>query len=252
MAGRGLSDRPTPCEVVASDGFADFGLFEPEVGAHIMLGSTRCQVVGVAAPIREGPLTTPRPVLYRAFTPERLPSSLWILAAARPGQTIAPDAIARAVTVAGSDITVEQLPLSALIDRATVNGRFYSTVLSVASARALGLVVVSVFSLLSHAVRSRRRELAIRTALGGSWFHVGWVVARRVMIGLFVGTVAGLGMSYGALQVVSHLSTISTDAASGSWAMAVGLLWLSALLAALTPVASAVRLHPSAALKDAP
>lgn len=250
-AGRTLSDDPSSCEVVLSNGFSTFGRMQPHIGSEIGIGARRCRVVGIAPAVREGALRAPAPVVYRAFSSDYLPSSLWILATARPGHAIPPNAIESAVSAAGSHVTVDQAPLTSLVDRATVVSRFYAAVLSVASAAALGLVIASVFTLLSHAVRGRRRELAIRSALGGRWPHMGWTVARRVTVGLALGTASGIVASHAILDVLSHLSTAPAASGSWLWVLAVGLLWLTALLAAAAPVVSAVRTDPAAALRDA-
>lgn len=251
-AGRAHSGNASPCEVVVSDGFATFGGIQPHIGSELNVGRTRCRVVGIAPGVREWRLRDPLPVVYRAFSADWLPPSLWVMATARHGHAVPSDAIRQAVTAVNSYLTVEQVPLTSLVDRATATSRFYAAVLAVASAGAFGLVIASVFSLLSHAVRSRRRELAIRAALGGRWAHVGWTVARRVTIGLVFGTAAGLAASHALLRIAAHLSTV--PAASGSWlsVLAIGLLWLAALLAAAVPVVSAVRTHPSEALRDVP
>jgi len=154
-AGRAHSDHVSPCEIVVSDGFATFGTIRPHIGSELDVGNTRCRVVGIAANVREGQLRAPLPVVYRAFSSDWLPPALWILTTARRGHAVPPDAIRQAVTAVDRNLTVEQVPLTSLVDRATATSRFYAAVLAVASAGAFGLVIASVFSLLSHSVRSR-------------------------------------------------------------------------------------------------
>jgi ABC-type antimicrobial peptide transport system permease subunit len=103
---------------------------------------------------------------------------------------------------------------------------------------------------LSYAVARRRREFGIRTALGASPGQIRRIVLRD---GLTV-TAAGVAVgSLGAWTVSRALASLQYGVAPHdpvSWALVLGLLGLTTLLACWRPAREAMQVDPVALLRE--
>jgi predicted permease len=141
--------------------------------------------------------------------------------------------------------TMEQL-----IWASTSTERARSSLLSVMALLALIPAATGVFGVLSYHVSLRRRETALRRALGGpSTRLVGAVIGeglRLVVIGVAVGFA-------GALAVARGLTTMLYEVGPADMTVYVGasaVLFAVAVLACLVPSISVLRLDPVAALRE--
>ena len=115
---------------------------------------------------------------------------------------------------------------------------------------ALGLACLGIYGVSSHTMRQRRREIAIRMALGARPSDVRRLVFRHGLIVTVGGVCLGIAGAFAAAGLIrSHLySTSAVDPVvlvGGSTLM--GML---ALLAAYLPAARASRTDPVATLKE--
>jgi predicted permease len=136
-----------------------------------------------------------------------------------------------------------------VFDRSTAQLSFTLVTLAVAAAVTLLLGVVGIYGVIAYVVAQRRREVAIRMALGAD---------ARTVVGLFVrhGVVTvALGLGAGAL-----LSAMATQALSAwlydvspfdplAYAGAVTLLGVVAIVAVWLPARAATRVSPGLALR---
>jgi ABC-type antimicrobial peptide transport system permease subunit len=90
----------------------------------------------------------------------------------------------------GTAIVERVAPLSELVSASVEQPRFATTVLGTCAALALALASVGLYGVLSYGVAQRKRELAVRAALGARSVDLAALVLRE---GLTV-TVAGAGM----------------------------------------------------------
>jgi ABC-type antimicrobial peptide transport system permease subunit len=140
--------------------------------------------------------------------------------------------------------------LSSRVDDAFHRVRVAGTLVTYAGGLALFLSATGVYGLLSFAVNQRRREIAIRAALGAERRDLARLVVRQsaklagigVVIGL-IGAIAAarllVAMLYG-VQPHDPLALLTACAAIA--AMAIASTWL--------PVRRAVSIDPSIALRD--
>ena len=135
--------------------------------------------------------------------------------------------------------------------RATVWRRWVAAVvMDLFSSLALVLMTIGVYGMLSSAVQERRRELAIRTALGAPRFALVGLVVRDGLLIAAAGVALGVAGSLAAGRfLASHVYTVSatdplTMAAAGA------LLVLLAVAAAWFPARRAGRTEPAAVLRQ--
>jgi hypothetical protein len=128
--------------------------------------------------------------------------------------------------------------------------RIATMIIGASATTALLLSVLGLFGALSDAVRQRRREFALRIALGAQRRHVIWQVLKDGGRLAFAGTVAG---TLGSLLLARTLSQIAPGNASPApwiWLAAPLLLGVSVVLASVVPARRALILNPLVILRD--
>jgi putative ABC transport system permease protein len=128
--------------------------------------------------------------------------------------------------------------------------RFRSILFTILGVLALALAVTGVYGVTAYEVTQRRRETAIRLALGGS--------GRRVVAGILAGSVrlvaAGIAIGLGGAMALSHsLSRVLYGVAPGDLAslgVAACILATVALIGSWIPAFQAARVDPIAALRE--
>lgn len=141
-----------------------------------------------------------------------------------------------------------------------LRGRFETPLLAMVVAVGLVLLVAcaNIASLLLARALSRRHELSVRLALGGSRWRLARLLFTESLIVAAAGAALGLGLaSWGGTMLVRQLntwqSTVSLDL-SLDWRVlvfTVGLAGLSALVAGIAPILGLKSVAPGEALKDA-
>jgi putative ABC transport system permease protein len=129
--------------------------------------------------------------------------------------------------------------------------RVADAVLAVLAAIALCLAVIGTYAVTSYAVAAQRHEIGIRLALGSSNSQVGWLMMRRCVTPVLVGTLLGLGAG---LVVARQLAQIIGTAGANGWAMSAALpvvLAAAAIGACYLPVRRIVRRMSLTALLSA-
>jgi ABC-type antimicrobial peptide transport system permease subunit len=133
---------------------------------------------------------------------------------------------------------------------ATAAPRLLMAVLSTFAILTGLLAAIGVYGLMSWTVNERRRELAIRLALGAQPASLARLVTRHGVGLAIAGVVAGLAAAQfarGALQTVLF-ETSTTDTASMATAAAV--LIVAAAVACFAPARRAARVAPIDGLKE--
>jgi putative ABC transport system permease protein len=141
-------------------------------------------------------------------------------------------------------------PLDERIDNAYAQHRVRTWLLTIFSLTALGLVCCGVYGTLSYAVGLRRREVALRLALGA----LRRSVVQQLMTTSIrvVGTASGIGLVL-ALLFGRSLSTMLygvTPADPLTLASVIVIVLTVALLAAVVPAARATFVQPMRALRE--
>lgn len=225
-----------------------------EIGSRLNQGRTRAggQVVGVVADVREQRLhREPPAILY--FVHDQFPVDLVTVVVAAPTTavgTLTP-AIREALRALDPDVplfrlrSLDELRLASIATRLSV-----ARVMNGFALAGLTLSMVGLFALLARMVIERRRELAIRLALGALaadlvravMGEAGRLVALGAATGLLL-AIPLLGFARSLLYEVSAWDPASLMAS-------VIVLFAGGLVAAFIPARRAARLHPAVVLKE--
>lgn len=225
------------------------------VGRRISLGGPdqARTIVGVVRDIRErGYEPDAKPAAYLANTQVTgtffLPEVLVIRASGDLMSLVAP--VRRAIAT----VDPEQ-PMSAvrtmddLLDSNIVDRRQQATLLSIFASIALLLAALGLYAVLAYGVAQRRREIAVRMAVGASGTlvlrTVVWQGQRLVLIGLG----AGLAGAWGVSRAIASLLHGVTPSDPLTYAAAGSLLGAIAVLACIIPASRAARVSPAALLR---
>jgi predicted permease len=252
---------------VISQALADrFFEGEDPLGQRVFLG-TRDDgghvIVGVADDVRYRDLTTDirggadDPDVYVPW--ERYPNrSVDIVLRPRSGGPGALESVAREVVGEFDPLLALTAtgPLSEDLRAQTAQARFGFQLLTAFSALAATLAVIGLYGVLAFHVGRRRREIAVRMALGAERGRVRGMVVAQGMRLAGLGLVIGLaGAWVGARSVAASPDLqdflFRVDAVDpATWAAVVLLLAAVAALAALIPAVRATRVEPQGALRD--
>lgn len=264
VSGRSIQATDSEAELpvaVVSEAFADryFGEGDP-LGRSIMLPNRTDRpftVVGVAEDVRYRDLTSDiragldDPDVYMPW--ERFPvRSVSIALRPRAGDPGALDPVARQVTAEFDPLLPvdDAGPLADDLRSETAQARFGAILLAVFSVLALTLSLIGLYGVLAFAVGRRKREIAVRIALGA---ERSWVRRMVVWQGL---RLAGVGLAAGAaLSVVTGQSLeaflFGVESVDLPTLVTVSALMAgAAALAAWVPAVQATRVDPQQALRE--
>jgi putative ABC transport system permease protein len=231
------------------------------VGESVQLvqaaASAPIQVVGVAGDVKHFTLDAP-PTADLYVPLHQMPASqasllaartYWIVRA-RPG-TIRPGAALReAVARVDADVaTSSERTLHEIWSASLGPRRVNVSLLEIFGQVALALCSLGVYAVAAFAARSRRKELAIRTALGATRRHVTTWMMRGELWPAVAGVSAGLLTAWIAAPLLFG-TPFETNPRDGlTYAAVAGVLLLVVVLASYVPVRRVSGIGPSEALR---
>jgi predicted permease len=209
-------------------------------------------IVGIVPPVRlYGYAIEPQlPQIY--VSNRQIPlNTFWLLARGR-SDAAAPAVAAVRQAMGRVDANQPISEVSMLAERVNATfaaSRLYTFLLTIFAGLALLLASVGLYGVLAYQVSRRRREFAIRLALGGLASQITALVLRRglrlIGIGFAVGILGALALARVFTSLLYHTSVFDT----GVIASVAGLLLIVALLASWLPSRRAARVAPSDALR---
>lgn len=259
IRGRGLEptdvDGAAPVAVV-SRAFADkLWPGRDGVGESIAVLGSEVRVVGITGDPRYRDLTTSLmdpgedPDVWFAY--EQIPSASFdIMVKYRTGTV--PDIEAIRNVIAGIDPSIPLFQVARLrdaLDGQTANDRFGSVLLALFGVAALALAAIGLFGVMSFVVSMRRREIAIRIALGSSPGSVLARVLRQGLLVVAVGAVAGLLASVAAGRLMRGILFGVSPMDPLSVGVVVAVLAATAVVANVLPASRAARTDPQTVLR---
>ncbi len=128
--------------------------------------------------------------------------------------------------------------------------RFNTGVLTSFAAIALGLALLGIYGVLAYAVTERKREIAIRMALGATRRNVERRTLGQALVLALVGVAAGLGAALGLTRYLASLLYGVKPLDAATLAGAVVVLLACSALAAWIPAQRAASVEPMEALRS--
>jgi putative ABC transport system permease protein len=206
-------------------------------------------VVGVVPDVADG-LPGSRPTVYVPYT--QAPSA-WmdLVVRRRPGTPGLADRVRTLVRELDENTPIyEAADIPAAVRRARAPSRFFAALLGAFSLFSLILAMIGLYSVAAYAARQRRRDLAVRMALGARRASVEALFLRdasgAVASGLVVGLVGGRALGH---VLAGQLHGIRPDDVVTALAAAT-LVGATALLAVWLPARGASRLEVSTILRE--
>jgi predicted permease len=248
-----LPEVTRPLEVMVNQAFAARYLTDRSIGAgHLSFAANRdspLRIAGVVANVREVGLDAePVPIAYPCFSAATpMP---WFLVRSAARQAVAIEDIRRALrNVDPLRSVYDVVPLDARIDGVYAPTRVRTILLTLFAIAALLLACLGVYGALSYLVGLRRREAALRVALGASRLgiiaqfcgHALRVIGAACVSGLLISAVSTRALS-GMLYRVSPLDPLTLSGV-------VALVLTVGSIAALLPSVRAALAEPAQVLR---
>jgi predicted lysophospholipase L1 biosynthesis ABC-type transport system permease subunit len=164
------------------------------------------EVVGLVSDARMTSLDEPPPLMvYVPYWWRSRPAlAMLIKTEAEPTSVLA--GVRRAVREVDPDIAVgDARPLEQIVDASTASRRYQTRLFVAFGLAALFIAAVGVYSVTSHGVSRRRREMNIRVALGAQTSQVVHLILRQTTMPVLVGLGAGVA---GALSVGGVITSL--------------------------------------------
>jgi putative ABC transport system permease protein len=223
------------------------------IGQHVKIGGTDGPwrtIVGIVGDVRHHELAAAPTMQMYLPQAQVTDSYLTMVIRAESDPSILAGEARRAIWSVASGVPVyEVAPLSELVAKSVGPRRFVMVLLELFGAVALLMTAVGVYGMISYLVTERTREIGIRAALGASRTDI-----VRLVLGGGLGVVAG-GVAAGVAIAVAatrylHGSLYNVSATDPSTFVAVAVaLFAVAAIAPAVPIARAMRVEPSVALR---
>ncbi len=251
--GRLISDADTaasPKVMLVSESFAKrvFGTADP-IG-RLMDSDEPTTVVGVVGDVRYvGRDREAAPAVYYPTAQHPIELICIVARTAAEAGDLGP-AVRRAIAEIDPAIPAMNITtIDRIVSESVADRRFTVTATTAFAAVALLLTVVGTAAVVGRTVVERRRELAIRTALGASRGHLTRLVMQHGLVPAAAGTALGLAGAYGAATVLERFLFDVTPREPAVYLAVGGLIVLVTVLASLLPGRRAGHATPAALLR---
>lgn len=218
------------------------------------------EVVGVVADtLQSRGETTAPPLMYaphqqqlvrqRASLEVQRTSMAYVLRTAGNPMALAATVRAAVARIDPSVPVVQMRTVDSYLSEQLQDRRFMATLFGIFAAVALGISVIGIYGVTSHAVSVRTREFGIRRALGAGIGNVLGLVIRRALIILAVGVVLGVGTSLVLTRFLERFLWGVTRSDPAIFAAIATILIATGLIAGVVPASRAARVDPLVALR---
>ncbi|HEY7789894.1 MAG TPA: ABC transporter permease [Vicinamibacterales bacterium] len=220
------------------------------VGRKMLMNGQNPTVVGVAADALDGSLTTAPPsVVYQPYW-ENPPYSLSVVVRSTlPAASLA-GPLRDAIWKLAPDAPIPRLrSLAEFTSTVVAPQRYQLTLLLLFAGLALFLAAMGVYALVTHEVAGRRKELALRIAIGASGGHLWALVLRQALAPVAWGVLAGVVAALATGRVLESLLFEIRPSNPAVLITVALVVLLAAAAACLLPARRATRTDPTSALR---
>jgi putative ABC transport system permease protein len=224
------------------------------IGQHVKIGGLQGPwrtIVGIVGDVRHHELAA-LPTM-QMYTPQAQVTDSYLTMVMRAGgdpSTLAAEA-RRAIWSVASDVPVYDVaPLADLVARSVGPRRFVMVLLELFGAVALLMTAIGVYGVITYSVAERTHEIGIRAALGAAPRDIVRLIVGGGLTVVVTGLAAGVLVAFAATRFLegSLYNVSATDPAT--FASVAAMLLLVALIAQAVPIARAIRVDPTVALRQ--
>jgi putative ABC transport system permease protein len=207
-------------------------------------------IVGVVGDIRHlGPGVPPRPELYQPSAQRSFPFMAFVVRTAGDPYSAVP-ALRRAAAELDPSLPLANVKtMDDHIARALAQPRFVSSLVTAFGALALVLAIVGIYGVMSWSVAERKKEFAIRLALGVRGSALFGLVLKKAALLATLGIVAGLVGARAASGILAGLLFGVQPTDRVAYAAATAIVVVIALAACCLPARRALRADPVTLLR---
>ncbi len=240
---------------VINQSFADrYFPGEDPIGQRLQFaGTERPEIVGIVGNMRYRYVETPAdPTFYIPITQntERWPFmsfTVWTDGDPASAGAILRDAIRRADP---NQAVTRVRTYEEIFARALAARRFNTTLVAIFAVAALLLAAIGTYGVMAYAVSTRTRELGVRSALGASPADLMRLVLRQAIVLTVAAVSIGAVTSYFATRMMASMLYQVAPRDPSTFLAVAGVLVVVALTATWLPARTAVRVNPTAALRE--
>jgi predicted permease len=246
----------SPAQVIISESLARVVFGDTDPVGHTITGDFVNEkprlVVGVAKDSKYFTLSEkPRHAVYGSYFAGEEPGDLQFLLRTASAPAGYVRTIDRLLGGLDSTAAIETTPMSRALGLALLPSRAGAAMLGALGILGLMLAAIGLYGALLYSVSRRTREIGLRVALGATPADVLKLIGRHSLILVGSGVVAGLALSFVAVQplalfLVPGMSTLDSTA----FLAVIAVLGAVALLAMLAPCMRALRVDPMTALRN--
>lgn len=251
--GRFLDRRDVPGApdvAVVSESFARQAFGDADPIGHSIAGSRPATIVGVVGDVRYvGATRAPGRAVYVAAAQQ--PAELACLLIVSSGDVAALEPVLRrAVADVSPSLPVMKVTtLGDIVDASLEDRRFYTSATAVFAALAMVLTVVGLAVIVARSIVERRRELAIRRALGASAARLQGRVVWQGVMPVAAGCAAGLAAAFASASTLASFLFEVTPRAAMMYAAPGALMLVAAGVTGWLAARRATAIEPSIVLR---
>jgi predicted permease len=238
--------------IVNETAAAAFWPGEDPIGKRISFATDNApvEVVGLARTVNyQGLGEAPQPLLYLSLRQYYFPTvTLYVRSAGDPAPVIT--AVKYELQPLERNLMLQAETFDVSIHDLLWSQRLSAALLAVFGMLALLLAVVGIYGVISYSVRQRRREMAIRMALGAAPSDVQNLVLREGVRLIAFGVIAGSVLSLALAGSVESMVFLKSPRDLFTFTLVPALLALVGILACWVPARKSSRTDPSVALRE--
>jgi predicted permease len=210
------------------------------------------EIVGVVGDVRHGGLhETPQSAVFVPYAQHPAGGMMFIVKSDRPPAAVLPE-LREALRTANPSLPPDDLTtMERLLELSTRERRFLRTLLLGFSSIALVLALVGTYGVVSHATANRRREIAVRMALGASQTSVRGLVLRHGTLLAAAGSALGLLGAAALVRLLRGSLFGISPFDPPTYLLATLLVLAAAVVASTVPAVSAAHSNPASVLRSA-
>ena len=221
------------------------------LGKRVNIGGPPREVVGIVRDVlQSNPGEPAAPQLFAPYA-QRTARTVRIVVRTTGEPLALAGAIRAQIRALDADLAIgDFVPLADLVTRSVAQPRFYTSLLTLFAAVALGLAGTGMFGVMSYMVAQRAREISIRIALGAYVGDVLRMIVGRAVALAGLGALIGISASLAVGRVIQEQLfgvRLLDPVTIGSVTL---LLIAIAALASFLPARRAAGLDPAMALRD--